>query len=523
MNILIMTPYGLYRRWPTSPDTTKMVTNGAPVTMAQLAAVVPGHSVRIFDGNVYRPPLAEFVEMLRWADVIAMNVMSSYAALNTELNVRFMRRVAPGRPIILGGHHATFYVDEWLARDVDVVVRREGETTFHELIEALASGSEWRSIDGISFLADGTPQHNPDRPFAEDLDSFPMPRWDLVDFSGYNLFLRRKGSAACLETSRGCAHHCQFCQVGPMWKHTHRWKSADRVVQELADLHGRGVRQLFVVDDDYGDPEDVQRQAAIYDAWEKSGLDFEWGTFMRTDYILRNPEMIERGARLGLCYAFVGFETASPSWLKTYNKGFEEGDDLVAKYQEAYRIMRKNNVMVMGFLVVGYPNQTVEDLLENLKVVDTFCDYPVITAFKPLKGTAGYRYCEKNGLLTKDSFYHDSQAVTVHGTEAIVPAYNRFFMKVLANPKNLLGGLFSSRRLERDMQKAVYAWFGQGLLRVNRDNFSDWLTMKLKRNETPQQFMDRLQAKYINDDHVERLARPFGPGEPPRRDPAVRS
>ena len=393
MRVLILTPYGLYRRWPTTPDTTKMVTNGAPVTMAQLAAALPGHEVRIFDGNVYRPPLAEFVSLLRWADVLAMNVMSSYAALNTELNVRFMRRVAPGRPIVLGGHHATFCAEEWLARGVDVVVRREGEVTLAELIEAYAAGRDISDIAGISLLREGRVRHNPDRAFVASLDSLPLPRWDLVDWSGYNLFLRRRGKAACLETGRGCLHACQFCQVSPMWKRTHRWKSPARVLQELRDLHGRGVRQLFVVDDDYGDQADAARQHALYDAWQASGLDFEWGTFLRPDYVLRNPDLIARGARLGLCYAWLGFETVSPGWLRAYAKGFSEPGDPLAHYREVYRILRDNGVMVNGFLVVGYPGQTVADMQESLDAFRAYSDYPVVTFYKPLKGTSAYRLC----------------------------------------------------------------------------------------------------------------------------------
>jgi len=55
MKVLILTPQALYRRWPTTPDTTKMMTNAAPVTMAQLAGALKGHEVRILDGNGTHP------------------------------------------------------------------------------------------------------------------------------------------------------------------------------------------------------------------------------------------------------------------------------------------------------------------------------------------------------------------------------------------------------------------------------------------------------------------------------------
>ena len=520
MNVLIMTPYGLYRRWPTTPDTTKMVTNGAPVTMPQLAAMLlPEHKVRVFDGNAYKPPLRDFVELARWADVIGVNVMSSYAALNVELNLRFLREVAPGRPLVLGGHHATFYADEWLQRGADVVVRREGELTFRELIDAYARGGDATSVAGTSVVVDGQVRHNPDRPFVDDLDTLPLPAWHLVDFSGYDFFIRKRGKASCIETSRGCEHHCQFCQVSAMWNATHRWKSPGRVVQELRQLHDLGVRQLWIVDDNYGEAADLARQTAIYDAWGRTGLDVEWGTFMRVDYVLKNPEVIEQGARTGLCYAFVGFETVSSRWLKTYNKGFRETEDLLAGYREAYRILKKNGVMVYGFIVIGYPGQTWEEMEASLAAFPQFCDYPVVSFYKPLKGTAGYRHCEQNGLLAKDTFYHDSQATSIRGNEAFIPQYNRFFLKYLLSPQSLSRTLRASSPLERDMQRAIYRWFASGVANLNADNFGDWLQFKLRRGETSQQLIDRLTAKYLDPGHVQALARPFGrvPGGPAAR------
>lgn len=514
MNVLLMTPYQLYRRWPTTPYTSKMIVSAAPVTLAQLAGCIPGHNVRVFDGNVYEPPIAKFVELVRWADVIGMNVMSSYAALNTEMNILFIKLVAPGRPIVLGGHHATFYANEWLARGADYIVRREGELSFTELVSALARGCSTKDIEGLSFLYDGEPHHNPDRPFIEDLDSLPIPRWELLDFSRYKSFIRGKGAAACIETSRGCSHHCLFCQVGPMWKHRRRTKSPHRVLKELKKLHSIGIQQLFITDDDFGDPDDAPRQHEIFSAWERSRLDFVWGCFMRADYILRHPETIERAARLGLRYAFVGFETVSKQWLQRYNKNLGVEGEILDAYREAYRIMRKSNVLVLGFLLVGYPHQTAEDMMESLSEWRTFCDYPVVNFFKPLKGTVGYNICAKNGLLAKDTFYDDSQAASIHGVERMIPEYNRFFMKILMHPRRFLG-IFAARKLERDMHRAINSWFGRGVLNPTYDSLIDWLEMKT-RDETPQAMIDRLTKKYLDPLFIERLARPFLP-------PSVRS
>lgn len=512
MRILILTPYPLYWRWPTTPDTTRMITNAAPATMPQLAAMlVPGHEVRIFDGNVYRPPLSQFAELVRWADVIGINSMSTYAALNTELNVRFIRRVNPRATVVLGGHHATFYVDQWLQRGAHVVVRHEGEQTLIDLVSVLQGGGDLGAVAGISWLDGDEPRHNPDRPFLEDLDELPMPAWDLVDFSGYDLFLRRNGLAACVETSRGCEHHCRFCQVGPMWKHTHRYKSVRRTVAELDDLHRRGVRQLFVVDDSYGVVEDASRQRAIYDAWGRSGLVFEWGAFLRVDYVLRFPELIAEAAKLGLRYVLVGFESPSETWVKRFGKELD-GKLGPADYREAYRILHRNGILVGGFLVIGYPGQTLDDLDVALRRFPEFCDYPIVTLYKPLQGTAGYDDCVAEGQLAKDMFYHDSQAVAVRGTEEFLRYYNKFFARFLLSPSHVKGLAYHRDPAHRDMLRSIYAWFASGLVRANRHNLADFASFVAHPSDTPEQIIGRLTGKYLSDAYLDQLTRPFVAG-----------
>jgi hypothetical protein len=53
---------------------------------------------------------------------------------------------------------------------VDFVARRE----FDYAVTEAAQGRPWDKIMGISYRANGSIRHNPDRPFVEDLDALPM-------------------------------------------------------------------------------------------------------------------------------------------------------------------------------------------------------------------------------------------------------------------------------------------------------------------------------------------------------------
>ncbi len=509
MKVLILTPQSLYRRWPTTPDTTKMLTNAAPVTMPQLAAALKGCDVRLLDGNVYNLPLKEYAALIRWADVVGMNIVCSYAALNTELNLKFIKKLRPDLPVVMGGHHPTFQDAEWLERGADAVVRREGEITFPELAGALAAGRDLSGVAGVSWRDScGTVRRNPDRPFIKDLDSLPLPRWDLVDFSGYYLYFRKPGRSACVETGRGCEQRCTFCQVGPMWNNTHRFKSPERVLEEMRLLKKHGVTQVFIADDNYGSALDTARQAKVYEGMRREKLNFDWGGFFRHDYLRANRGLMKEAAASGLKFAYVGFESVEKADLKQFNKG-NAAFTGAPSYEEEYRFLKDAGIIVFGFMVIGYPGQTKAAAMRTIENAHRFCDYPVVTVYKPLPGTAGYRKTKQDGLLVKEMFYHDSFTVAVRGTKPILAAYNKFFLRYLANPARLLRNLLNPKL--RPVETAIIRWFVLGLARADSQNLTDFFWLVFKGRKTGEaEVIEHLRKKYLSDENVGRLARKAG-------------
>ena len=502
-NVLIMTPSSLYRRWPTTPDTTKMATNAAPVTMPQLAAALPKHNVKIHDGNAYDISLTEYAELLQWADIVAMNIMSSYAALNSELNIRFIKKIKPEIKVILGGHHATFQAHEWLSKGADVVVRREGEITLPEVVDALIEKKDLARVLGISWNLQGDIIHNQDRPFIENLDSLPLPRWDLMNFGKYYLYLRKKGYQACLETSRGCEQHCAFCQVGPMWKHTHRFKSVERVREEMRLLKSCGVEQLFIVDDNYGSNMDTDRQADIYKMMRKENFNFEWGGFFRHDYISSNHELLKEAAATGLKFACIGFESVEGSDLNSFNKKNSSFKNLDS-YAKEYEFLKSLGIISFGFIVIGYPGQNESSAIATLENAHKFCNYPVVTLYKPLPGTAGYIKTKKEGLLTKKMFYHDSFTVAIKGTRPILAKYNKFFIRYLMSPSRLVKGLMNKNC--RPIEIVFFKWFIGGILRANFKNVGDFFWFIFKgRKLQEEKVMEYLCGNHLSDKNVSEL------------------
>jgi len=71
------------------------------------------------------------------ADAMGITCSASSLSLNAEITLRLVRRLRPGIPVMLGGHHPSFYGPEWLERGATVVVHGEGELTMAEVLERI--------------------------------------------------------------------------------------------------------------------------------------------------------------------------------------------------------------------------------------------------------------------------------------------------------------------------------------------------------------------------------------------------
>lgn len=140
MNILLLNPIPLYETWPIPNDFWRCFTRVASCTFPQLASMVPGENVRILDGLVERVDLASYARILASTDIIGLSAVSAVTALNTEITIKFIKRLNPKATIVLGGHHASAYPLEWLSRGADIIIKHEGEETFRELIMCLKEG-----------------------------------------------------------------------------------------------------------------------------------------------------------------------------------------------------------------------------------------------------------------------------------------------------------------------------------------------------------------------------------------------
>jgi anaerobic magnesium-protoporphyrin IX monomethyl ester cyclase len=405
LRLLFVHPKTLVDSWPFPVDTLGEIIKAPSAVYPILAATVSRLrlDIEMFDGYVARESFANYKRRLARADVIAISVMSPLKALDTEVTIRLAKLLNPAVKIVLGGNHASAFPERWIECGADFVVVGEGEAAFPALMERVVAREQvFTSVpnlvyrDGERTVATGI------KAPTVDLDTMPLPRWDLMDLSRYRLGMADRGLTATVEVSRGCPHRCDFCNINTFWNYRQRYKSVERVCDELEQLYALGVRQIIFADDNFA--QDHRHTRRLLEEMIRRKLNIRFGSFMRGDTVHRHPELIELAAQAGFSFCLMGIETLDAKWLKNHRKGVR-AEDAAAMYMNVYRTLKQNGVFVIGLFIT--PAEAPRGYVSGRGADGLVCDAHFTADLVATKGSALYDDLVRRNAVGKDMFYHD--------------------------------------------------------------------------------------------------------------------
>jgi anaerobic magnesium-protoporphyrin IX monomethyl ester cyclase len=263
--------------------------------------------------------------------------------------------------IVLGGPLSWSFApdDMWRAiPDIDVVVTREGERTFLDVIRAIRTGSPLEGIPGISLReGESSIQTAPRSPM--DLDELPPPDWTLAR-------LRDKIRVLPLETARGCVNNCAFCSEVNYWGKPVRHKSVKRVAAEVRRTAEQyGITAFRIVDSCFTAPPQRCGEIcdAIYDTCTKRGADIRWTSYARVDNL--TPDLLERMKRSGCVALDVGMESGDPGILRSMGKHYTPD-----KIVEVAEMARQVGILLHYNVVIGFPGETAASVQNTIQALE---------------------------------------------------------------------------------------------------------------------------------------------------------
>ena len=352
--------------------------------------------------------------------------------------------------VIMSSSDAADHYEKYLDHGVDFVVIGEGEITLRELIKSLDEGSEQLTdIDGLAYKVNDKIIRTSARQIIKELDTFPLPAWDLVDIPSYKkIWIENHGYFSLnMATTRGCPFKCNWC-AKPIYGNRYNSRSPQRVAEEIELLiKNYNVKYFWMCDDIFGlKPGWVQE---FRDEVKKKELKFKYKIQSRVDLLLQE-DTITALAESGAETVWVGAESGSQKILDAMDKG-----TTVKQIYEAAKLLKKNGVRVAFFLQFGYLGEKKEDIEKTINMVlDLMPDEIGISVSYPLPGTKFYEIVKEQ--LEEKSNWTDSDELALMYKGTFSPSYykklHRYVHKVyrrkqsLLNLKNVLTNPFSSSK-----------------------------------------------------------------------------
>lgn len=384
----------------------EMAKHGAtapPLGLCYLAAVLRQAGIKscIIDALSFDKTMDETVKEVlsqnpRYIGITAKTVAIFRAAeLAGEI-----KKVNPKIIAIIGGAHITAVPRETMGRfpQFDIGIIGEGELTIVELIQTLEKSKDLRSVNGLTIREnDGNLFLTAPRPPMEDLDSIPLPAWDMVPHLKYYHESATRFSKLPLGSvisSRGCPGKCLFCD-NSVFGRRFRSHSANYVIEMIKHLKSNyGIKSLVFYDDYF--VADRRRLKEICLKMIEEKLNLEWVCSARVNAI--NEEMLSLMKQAGCFQIAYGVESGNQKILDLQQKGIT-----LERVRSAIEMTHKAGIRTKGYFMIGHPTETEETIFETIDFAKSIpLDNFQATYFTPFPGSPAYDIADKYGEFEKD-------------------------------------------------------------------------------------------------------------------------
>jgi len=413
------------------PPVAIRMPNGALTSLA--GNVDPHHHVAVADLILVQRQVREMVQRLVRdlnPAVVGMSIMTFQRRTAARL-IELLRTIKPDVKIVVGGYDPSLDTEAYESMNIDYIVRGEGEVTFRDLLRALEGDKNFGQIAGLSYRENNGWVHTPARPVHRlEYGEIRPPKRDTRVLKGYTLLGRQ---VDVIETSRGCTYDCSFCSIIEMRGRNFHTYSFDRVLADIRDARDHGARTLFLVDDNI--MLNVRRFEALCEAIIAAGLNnLDYFVQAMTSSIANHGKTLAPlMRRAGFRYVFLGIENILDGDLaflraSAKNTAREDGRDAGNATLKAINYIRRNQMYVVGGLIVGNPSDTRESIEANLDFARRYVDWPYIQHPTPYPRTPMTKDFRDQGLIQNERLEEYDGTTAVIRTEHL-PAEEVEFLR----------------------------------------------------------------------------------------------
>ncbi len=374
---------------------------------------------------------------------------------NVKVIIKKLKRINPQAIYVLGGPQPTLDPVNTLTEiEADYLFLGDSEASFSKFARFLKNKKltkeNLKKIPGFAYRTKNGVRINP-IVFPENLDDYD-PSYHLYDMKKYpsaphGVFHKQSPTAPIIIT-RGCPFNCTYCGGPKVSGRKIRSHSVDYVIKQIELLVKKyGIREIDIEDDNFTMKRDFVEEFCKKLIAKNFGITWTCPNGVRLDTL---DEKLLRLMKKSGCYSlFVGIESGSDRIRKHMRKNLD-----TRTIEEKIKLIRKCRIEVIGFFIIGYPEETVEDINKS---IDLACRLDLKRAafntFKPFPGTDIYNQIVERGELpkldySKFSFDDVTYAPRSMSLKTMKKLNRKAYFKFYLRPKIMFKMLTEIKRLE---------------------------------------------------------------------------
>ena len=347
-----------------------------------------------------------------------VGISSLFTAYGNEAlkTAKSIKKFYPHCKIILGGHHPTFFPEKVLnCKEIDFVLRGEGETSLALLCDALKIGSDLKQIPGIAFKKNNT-FYISDPSWVTDLNRLSLPASDLIN---HNYYHRKNRRSIMVVSSRGCPMQCSYCSVSASSSYApFRQRKIEDIITEIE-------QQSKIHDIGFIDFED--ENLCLNKTWFLELFSKITKLFLNKDVELRAmnglyPPAIDEDIVSSMkASGFKALNLSLGSTSKAQLKKFKR-PDVRSAFEYALFLAQKYDLDCVSYIIAAAPGQTALSSLKDLLYLAQKRTLAGLSIYYPAPGSLDYQFCEANHMLPESFSLMRSTAFPLNDTTSRIEA-----------------------------------------------------------------------------------------------------
>ena len=380
-----------------------------------------GYSIRLLDAEAENWSYEETARQIKDVNPLLAGIMvsgSNPSASTMNMTgaaeiITNLRRIAPTMHTMFAGLHPSALPRQTMIEenDCEFLCQGEGFHTIPPLIDALKAGQKdikiaglWRRDIGGNVIGSAEPR------LMANLDSLPMPAWDLLPLEKYRAHnwhcfddIQNRRPYAVLYTSLGCPFRCTFCCINALFgRNTIRYRSVDSVMEEIDFLVATyGVRNIKIMDEMFAINE--KRVLALCEAIISRHYDLNFWAYARVNTVTRR--MLAKMKEAGVNWIAYGFESGSRRVMGDVTKDYDM--DQVGK---VVQWTHDTDLHICANWIFGLPEDDYDSMQETLALMlDLNAEWANIYSAMAYPGSKLYKLALEKGWQLPHSWQGYSQ------------------------------------------------------------------------------------------------------------------